>query len=184
MKKNTLLRLTGELQACSPAEDSSDCVERHALVHPYILVAVQTAYNEVAPRQTPSAIQAQIYESPIQWPSVRAKTPSVPGKSFFQPRWSDRSWDENASRRSRSAEVRKIYCAVLFCFFPRWEHAQLKHARTAWRRALICVIHPQKSSVHFRTYLSVRLKMKRQQVFSGKISVWSRELQSQSSDSS
>ncbi len=60
------LQLTGKLQTCSPAEDSSYSVIRHTLVHPCVLVAVQTAYNEVAPRQTPPAIQAQIYESPIQ----------------------------------------------------------------------------------------------------------------------
>lgn len=59
-------QLTGKLQAGSPAEDGSYSVVRHTLVHPYILVAVQTAYNEVAPGQTPPAIQAQIYESPIQ----------------------------------------------------------------------------------------------------------------------
>lgn len=80
-KQNTFVQLTSKLQAGSPAEDRSDCIERHTLVQPRVLVAVQAAYNEVAPRQTPSAIQAQIYESPIQWPSVRAKTPSVPGNA-------------------------------------------------------------------------------------------------------
>lgn len=76
-KEKTFVQLTSKLQTGSPAEDRSDCIERHTLVQPRVLVAVQAAYNEVAPRQTPSAIQAQIYESPIQWPSVRAKTPSV-----------------------------------------------------------------------------------------------------------
>lgn len=65
-RKTTFVQLTGKLQACSPAEDRSDCIERHTLVQTRVLVSVQAAYNEVAPRQTPSAIQAQIYESPIQ----------------------------------------------------------------------------------------------------------------------
>lgn len=65
-KENTFVRLTSKLQAGSPAENGSDCIDRRTLVQPRVLVAVQAAYNEVAPRQTPSAIQAQIYESPVQ----------------------------------------------------------------------------------------------------------------------
>lgn len=112
------LQLTGKLQTCSPAEDGSYSVERHTLVHSYILVAVQTAYNEVAPRQTPPAIQAQIYESPIQWPSAGAKTPSVPGKTRCpllspEPRWSDRRWGENTTHRSNSLEARIIRCTFV-----------------------------------------------------------------------
>lgn len=60
------MQLTSKLQAGSPAEDGSHCIDRHTLVQPRVLVAVQAAYNEVAPRQTPSAIQAQIDESPVQ----------------------------------------------------------------------------------------------------------------------
>lgn len=110
-RKNTFVQLTSKLQAGSPAEDRSDCIDRHTLVQPRVLVAVQAAYNEVAPRQTPSAIQAQIYESPIQWPSVRAKTPSVPGNAHCSilpsnqggltgvangkaPQWSKLEWRE------------------------------------------------------------------------------------------
>lgn len=114
-RKNTFVQLTGKLQAGSPAEDRSDCIERHTLVQPRVLVAVQAAYNEVAPRQTPSAIQAQIYESPIQRPSVRAKTPSVPGNSHGSIHPSNQGGLTGVGNlcEVNSSEVRRIRCTFL-----------------------------------------------------------------------
>ena len=71
--------LTGKLQTGSPAEYGPLCVVGCTLIHPCILVPIQTLDNEVAPRQTPPAAQSQIYEGPVQRPSVRANTTSVSG---------------------------------------------------------------------------------------------------------
>lgn len=80
-----MAELTGKLQTGSAAEDGSHCVVGHALVLPHVLVAVQAAYNEVAPGQPPPAIQTQINEGPVQRPSVRGGAPHTRHRQHWCP---------------------------------------------------------------------------------------------------
>lgn len=135
MNKN--LRLTGKLQTGSPAQNSSRRVERHALVHPHVLVTVQTVYNEVAPRQTPPAIQSQIYESPIQRPSVRANTPSVPGKMALGRSPPTGGGVTAGERRTQQHLARnREDCTYRTCPLPCWWDSQKTSERKACKAVL------------------------------------------------
>lgn len=69
--------LTCKLQAGSAAEDGAPRVEGRALVRPRVLVLVQLANDEAAPRHVTPVVAPQINERPVPRPSGKMQTQSV-----------------------------------------------------------------------------------------------------------
>lgn len=69
--------LTCKLQAGSAAEDGAPRVVGRALVHPRVLVLVQLANDQAAPRHVTPVVAPQINERSVQRPSGKMQTQSV-----------------------------------------------------------------------------------------------------------